>query len=350
MLMMEKPEGIIHRDEPVLRYDAIDKKILGALANNMRLSPTSLGKIVKLSKDGVRYRIQRLIASHTLLGGMLCVHPYIWGFQHYFLTFDISNPPPERKEKMMIQLAAHPNTIWVGTSIGAWNLVIVYFAKNHKVTDELKEMCKPYIKRVEQLECTATHTYLNVPLWFLQETATHHVTQKRMNSSFQKIISRPTAERGYCVDIDRLDINIIQLLSRDVTTSLASLAKTLSRPFNTIKKRIEKLITKNVILAFDGLINIALLGHYAFSASIELSNDQNAYIVLEHLKHHPATGHIYAVQGAWNVQWYGSVRNNIQLHAEIETLRTQFPQIKNIDVQVLVKDYKLTFTPDCIFK
>ena len=126
---MQEHKGVVSLELPGIEYDATDRKLIAALSHNARFTPTFLGKLVNLSKDGVRYRLEKLYKNHTILANIPVVSPYALGYGLYAVVFDIKEPDIEEEKKLMVQLAAHQHTIWVGHSIGKWNLAVFFIAK-----------------------------------------------------------------------------------------------------------------------------------------------------------------------------------------------------------------------------
>jgi DNA-binding Lrp family transcriptional regulator len=343
---MTQHKGIVKPILPDINLDATDKKLIALLAHNARFTPSFLGKHLNLSKDGVRYRINKLKKNHILLANIPIINPYALGFRFEALAFSLKTQPVEQEHALAQKLAEHPNTIWVGHNVGTWNLVTFYITNDNKTTEDIKKLCKT--KNVMHLPIIAMHVCRNVTKWFLQDAKQETVTPPRLDSSFQKIITKPVMKAGQ-KDMDELDIRIIRALAPDCTISIADIAKQTKKPFNTIKNRIQQLIKKEILISFNPLINLALINHTVFSAIIQVKDDSETKKLRQFLIQHPNTGYLFELP-AGNFAWYAAVKNNVQLHHDIEQLKTTFKSIKDITTMFIMKDYKLTFTPEVIFK
>ncbi len=345
---MHQHRGVVKPEPAGRELDALDRKLLAALAHNVRLSPSFLGRLVHLSKDGVRYRLEKLYATGTILGTMLVLNPYALGFRFFTLALNIRDPPLEQEQELMAQLALHPNTIWVGQCLGSWNLVVFFIARKDdakSVEQAIKNICQRSLGKAQLLEITAMHRYQNLPGWFLQEAGMETLAAPRTDASFHKLLDKASVSSG-TAELDGLDHAIIRALAPDCRASIAAIAQQLGKPFNTIKGRVQQLIRKQVILACNPLASLSSLHQIAFSAFIELADDGERARLREHLKRHPDTGFLFETRKPWQFEWYGAVRNNIQLHHDLEALRAQFRSIRSITALFIIKDHKLTFTPE----
>ncbi len=345
-------EGVVHPIASQQEYDAIDRKLLSALSVNVRFTPSFLGKLVHLSKDGIRYRIKKFFESHTILGTAVIVNPFAIGFNFYTATFELKDISAEQEQSIMIQLAMHPNTIWVGRCLGEWNLIVFYIAHEKKENDvfqSISSSLSEYVNKQELAKITALHHYHNLPTWFLEENGMNAITIVRKDSSFQKLMQRPSVSNGI-VSIDELDLSILCAFGKSCTQSIADISRQLKKPFNTIKTRIQSLIRERVILAFNPLINLALLRQNAFSVFIYVDNGEQLDEIRAFLKAHSNTGYLFETEKPWQFEWYAAVRNNAEFYQSVEELRSKFPAIKNIVPLFIIKDYKFTFTPEIICK
>ena len=73
------------------KLDSKDKKILYLLHQNCRLSNTKISKLVGLSKDGVKYKINKFIKTGLIKGFFLNLRTIEMGYPTYVVYFRFNN-------------------------------------------------------------------------------------------------------------------------------------------------------------------------------------------------------------------------------------------------------------------
>lgn len=341
---MQILRGVVESRMSDVELDNTDEKLLSALSHNARLPYSRLARIVNLSKDGVRYRLKKLTEHSVILGNAVIINPFMFFNKFSVLAFDTRALSFEREREIIIRFAQHPNTLWVGKNIGAYNLTVFYCHNNERTTSELKRMAN---LPSYQANITAMHCYLNIPPWFLAKTGTERLVLPRMDSSFHKICKKPSVEKCSKPVNDETDLRIMSCLNSDCTISLAAIAREIRKPFNTVKNRIKSMIHRNAVLSFNTLINLSLLGMITFAVFIQ--TEKNTSKLLSFLKNHHATGFLFESKGKWSFIWYGAVKTNAELHYIIEGLHSEFQCISELTTMIVTKDYKFTFTPAVLF-
>ncbi len=336
--------SIIVPEEQDFDLDLKDQKLLSAITQNSRLAPTFLGKLVNLSKDGVRYRLKKLKDSRLILGSLLVVNPFAFGYSLHMKAVQLRNLPLRDEQGIITGLVNHPSTLWVGKCLGQFSLIIFYLSKKKDEDAWMQSIFQKYLIASVNVEITSIHNYQNATPWYFQESGIGMIEVKRKDASFQKLITRPAAQKVN-VEIDSLDKKILLCLSEDAGASIASIAAKVAAPFNTVKNRIARLIRQHLILSFNALLHLSSLKNIVYACSIRVSDPEKGKLC-SFLKLHQNTGYLFEYDNG--LVWYGAVKTNAHLYRDIEKLRLQFPAIESITIIFVVKDYKFTFTPECL--
>jgi Lrp/AsnC family transcriptional regulator, leucine-responsive regulatory protein len=104
--MNKKTEDLQKRVEPPRSLDAFDRKILGALITDARMSYGDIGEIAGLSAPAVHDRIKRLKASGVIAGMSVSVDGALSGKP--FLAFVHVDADGWGKSQRMMKLKAFP--------------------------------------------------------------------------------------------------------------------------------------------------------------------------------------------------------------------------------------------------
>ena len=76
-----------------------DRKLLYLLNENCRLSNTKIGKLIGLSKDGVKYKIDKLFNKGLLEEYFLNFNYEMLGFRSYIVLLRLQKIDSEKQEK-----------------------------------------------------------------------------------------------------------------------------------------------------------------------------------------------------------------------------------------------------------
>ena len=115
----------------------VDKKILYMMEYNPRTTFKELAKTCRLSKDTIKYRINRL-EKEKIITQYTCYIDYKkLGNQSYKLYFKL-NGTSEQKEALKEYLRKQKNIFAMFDSSGTWNFAIALFAKTHEEFNKIE--------------------------------------------------------------------------------------------------------------------------------------------------------------------------------------------------------------------
>ena len=107
--------------------DRYDQKILAALDRNAAQSVSDLARAVRLGRDLVDYRLERLQRQKFISGFHAVVDPYRLGLT-VFKTFLKVRAKPSELRTLFNAVRAHPNVYWSALTDGAWDLFFTCLA------------------------------------------------------------------------------------------------------------------------------------------------------------------------------------------------------------------------------
>lgn len=129
VLNIKKRWGLYY-GEPY-KLDEYDRKILLELQDNSRQSLQDLHLKIKLSRDAIRNRIDKMIKAQVILGFSLTLnHPKV-GFPIIsYVLLALENVKPEAEENFIKYLRTQPKIIYAASLIGKWDYVLYVAARN----------------------------------------------------------------------------------------------------------------------------------------------------------------------------------------------------------------------------
>ncbi len=115
------------------------------------------------------------------------------------------------------------------------------------------------------------------------------------------------------IEVDELDKDILNYLTRDARASYRDIAKALKVSVGTVKNRIEKLMKNKILLGFAPIINHDALG-WGLNVIIAISVDRKAtQKVIQKLQSDPRVRSIYLVTGNVDIFLRARFRNTEEL-------------------------------------
>ncbi len=113
------------------KFDEYDKLILKELDINARKSLVELSKKVKLSRDAIKNRIQKLVDNQIILAFNPIYNPPKMGFPTINYVFISLYNPTEKQEKEFIEfLKNNKNVTYIASLIGKWDYILDIMAEN----------------------------------------------------------------------------------------------------------------------------------------------------------------------------------------------------------------------------
>lgn len=241
----------------MIEIDEIDKRILFELEKNARVPHVKLAKIIRKSKDTVRYRIQRLESGGVILGYKTWIDPAKLGYRVAGIYMKVMNLP-EKKKKLIEEIKKDKRTYWIGIGEGAWNIGVSYFIHSNK---ELVELKNNLFSRYKDLIIESTFTSLvNVSI----HEKTFFVKQTAPLLTF-------TEEVGH-YDLDAMSKKILRELYHHATINIATLAEKYSTTVDIVRNRMKKLEESKIIIRYSAIINYQKIGYEFYKAFIYLKS------------------------------------------------------------------------------
>ena len=341
-----------------VKLDRKDRKILAALAYNARMTPSQLARTIGLSRNAIRLRIKHLEEQDVLRGSVTILNLFSSGLEIYGLLLRYENLREKEEATLLQHFVHHPFIIWFARSSGQWDFLLYLMAQNPGHLDSLlSEIKKASSCRILAIE---TMYQLSLVKYFLF----HGGLCQELNvqpqfpikdSSYGKFLLKPPVSIGPSpAKIDEKDLKILSLLAENATLSLKSLGEQVKLSPDTVDYRILNLIKKEVILAFDPLINMSYLHYHTYLLLAEFrsnTQDKEKRAFFLYCKSHPDTSFVMGTGGRWHASIYFIVKNPLEFFNIVNELRNRFGEmIQSYESLLIIKDYKFTFLPQGLLR
>ncbi|MBU0460578.1 MAG: Lrp/AsnC family transcriptional regulator [Nanoarchaeota archaeon] len=334
---------VLAQNEQKVKLDVINQKLLYLLAQNARYSYSTLAKQVKLSREAVKQRMQRLQEKQVILGFQTLIDPQKLGLASFHLFMQLNNP--QQAEEISTKLTADGDINALIQYQGRFDFEVAYLLKdlpslNQKIT-ELKD-----IRNYELCFLLKTIISKTYPQCMYDFKIPGFKVSK--DGSFQSHFSKAKGEK---IKLDQHDLKLLQLLCQDARMSTVNLASKLKLSVDTVIYRIKKLISAQIIQEFRPTINYAALGYSVYALFFRFKNltKEKEAKFKQYIQQH--RNFLWSVQclGPFNNISYIIVKDTFDFHKVVNQFREEFHDVLDSYESLLsFAEYKYTYFPERI--
>ncbi|MBT5021972.1 AsnC family transcriptional regulator [Candidatus Woesearchaeota archaeon] len=323
--------------EELPKLDLKDKKILALLVNDCRLTFSEIAKKVMLSRDAVRYRINRMQEVGIIQKFTIITEHRRFDFRQFRIYMQISEHEKEKELKFFEYLKNNKNILNVIEYSDKWELEVVVYAKDLQEFDEiLNDMLTQnpdVIENTEIIDVVKNYTFVQLPRNFIKV---------KLNEPMEQITAKKTVDKEK-IKIDDTDKKLLNLLAKNGRESLYSLAEELKVSADTINYRIKKLIEKGIIQQFTTIINWSLIGYHFYELFLTMKylTKEDEMKLKEIVKNHPHIVRAMKTMGHFNVLIHVVAQKQKEFHNTIRQMRQEFKELlKKYDTLISYRELK----------
>ncbi len=324
--------------EKLLTLDLKDQKIFVELFKNGRVPYSIISKNTHMSKDVVRYRIEKLLKEEIMVGITTIIDISKLGWSSSLVFFKFTNLNKVKIKQFMSYLIENPFVVEVLEFAGSWDFAVRF---QHKDTGHLNQI-------INKLETSSPYLIDKYSIFFISKSIF-----LPYNVLFEKYAFWYPSTKIQPHRTDNFDLKILSALSSDGRKSLAQLEEELKENRMTIYYRIKKMIKSGLIQHFRPSMFVEKLGLHWYVVKIKLSqrSDEKIKTIINRLKSFKQTNHILLGFGAADIIFYTQVKVVQELQEIIYMLREDFSdEIKSIEFDNTINDYKWDFFPKGFLK
>jgi len=234
--------------------DLKDKKILLELDLNSRQSYSAIGKKVKLSKEVVNYRINKLV-QEGIITNFTCVIDYSRLGVIAFRTFlRLCNLEKNKQEEIVSYLKNTSQVGWGVIIIGRWDINFIFWCREiHEFTSFWDKFYIKFGAYIENKSTTINDWYYIYPKAFL---VPKYLSEIPAYSYYKQI--------DQTIDLNKTDFKLLSLLAKNSRSKIIDLAREVNLSETTVLSRIKEFEKTKIILAYNIGVDINKLGHSYF--------------------------------------------------------------------------------------
>ena len=318
-----------------IKLDLKDRKILYELELNARIPELELARKVRLSREVVRYRMQKLEEEGVIRSYNTIVNTMNLGFLMYRAYFKFINLSAEKEEEIIAYLKEKVN--WMTKVEGKWNLSTMLFV-NSVYEYEL------FINEFHRAYGNYIQNYWVSTMTKLRHYKRGYLLNKKENK--ECIIMALTQKEN--VILDTIDKKILNILVTNARIKYVDLAKKLNLNEKLVRDRIAKMIENQIILGFTTFLDIKKLEKLYFKVHFSLKNcsETDFKKLMAYAQTKPEI--VYAVEavGGDDYEIEVQVDSNNELYELIGDIRITFSEIiYDYYFMEYTKEYKFDYLP-----
>ncbi|MBN1385498.1 Lrp/AsnC family transcriptional regulator [Candidatus Woesearchaeota archaeon] len=300
-----------------IKLDLKDRKLIHLLDFDARAPLSRLAKRIGLSKQGTKYKMNRLMRLGVIKGFVPIINVPKLGYIYCRLSLTLSNITPEKEQEILDYIKHDPRWFWVFTTQGVYDLLFVMWAKSiteyKEAVLDIFSRFSAYIKyKNESITTDVVHFQHR---WLLKESRT------------KEIHIQETPER---IEIDDDDKRILSLLCEDARMSLTDMSRRIDLSPKTIANRIRGMEKNKLIEGYRPDLDHNKLGYTYYKLWINLNNISKEKMnrIYQYIKMNPII--LYIVKGVGlpeDLDVEIMVKNNQELFDFVSDLRLKFPEM-----------------------
>ncbi len=316
-----------------VKLDAYDKKILFELAQNCRKPATQIGKKIGLSRDAVRYRINRLESSGVIQGYRTVIDMSKFGLNIVHLFLQLNQPTAEAEKQLVEKFKGYEFCRAVIKFNGKYDFDLAVVAKD---TQDLDNILTQIIK-----DCGNFLQYYEI-LFISKPFVAKTFPDNFVNNEKKNVVSKELIK----LKLDKTDLKLISIIADNANMQLYKIAEMLNLSADTAKYRMKKLIDAGVIKGFVPVINYEVIGYKVYAILLNISglNPKREATLAEFLKSNKDV--LWAVKtiGKYNVLLYICVSEPDALMKTTTALRSYFTEaVRDYETLINYEEYKYTY-------
>jgi len=292
--------------------DNIDRRIMHELYVNSRMPLSMLAKKMRMSKQRLNYRIQKLYREGSIKAFITMIDRSRVGYTFDMLCYEIS-PYSEHQEKSVFKKLLSFNPSMLFKCEGKWNLMIGFVIPNVYELAEKQQQCRFLLRG-----------------HIVKEYHFLHMRSLRFRMpQAEEDVKSPIFALGKKTEvfhIDEKDTKILSAMSINARASYLELSKMLKMPPETIRYRIKQLEKNRIILGYSISVNPNLYGahHYRVYVKLNVPNSQALETVISSISAMPSITRMITLVSEYDFCYDAVVSGGAELRKVREQISHKF--------------------------
>jgi len=309
--------------------DKIDKRLMGELDINPKISLSRLGKKLGISQQTADYRIKRLMKNSEISKFGTIINLKSLGYEHYriFITFNKKN---YSNKEIFSYLKKQEGVYWAARVGGKYDLHLVLFVKDFEELDKFIDrfnsnfsgLIKNYRNEYVLKHLIYNHKYL---------TNKFNLIEYGYNDKFQKI--------------DDLDKSILRRMKDNCRLSSLDMSRGKNVTYKTIINRIKNLEKKKIILGYRMFVKSSENRPYIILLSFRDYSKKQEKELLSSLESNKMITQVLRLFGNWNLYLHVRSESEEKLQDFLIDLRDKYSIVDDFEIVPVFEDISIDLFP-----
>jgi Lrp/AsnC family leucine-responsive transcriptional regulator len=308
-----------------MALDPLDRRILFRLDLNSRATYSELGRLLRVSPETVRYRVERLRADGVIQKCTAIVDVALLGLAQYKIWLKLQSVTEKQIDDVIKFLTSHARISWVVRAEGEFD---VGFAVCTGLVAELYQLMEQLITRYSPF-ISRKSFYINVLAEYLSRDYLIGAESRA------DVGTRTYASIGHPVELDETGWQIVQELVKECRTTAADIAEQVRVATGSnkaltpeaISARIKKIREQGIVTGYTVILNHAAFDQTHFKVFLYLNRLNKGEIdsFIDYCKTIPNIVYVIRTLGEWEVELDLEVRELKEYRNVMMDLTRKFP-------------------------
>ena len=313
--------------------DATDRKLIFLLDGHARASLGELARALRVSREGVNYRMGKLRREGVVRGFVTKADISRAGLTNYAVFFKLANLSKKEHAAFVKELAARKEITWMASLGGQFDLAFEITCGSAEGFEEaLSSLLYAHSSKVSD----------------------YHVSTKVAQEIFgrkylwpEKIVPSAPAGKKAVVAPDGLDCKILSAMSGNARISFMDLGKEVGAPPSTVALRLRQMERKGLVSGYTTFTDLHRLGYTRFKALVSVRDFSKEFEakMRAYCMQHPKIYYYSKNFGSWNYEIEVDAQSPPEYQGFLMEFRSRFPAIQEIQSFSIFEEHKYGYWP-----
>lgn len=316
----------------MVKLDKKDVEILKILNDNARKQNSKIAKKLKISKQSVGYRINRMEKEKVIKNFYTEFNVSRLDYNTYYIFLQLEKTTNKIENEIIANFLKEGNIGWVINGTGKWNIILLVYSKSinefEKLFFYIKNVCSDYLRG-------ATFSIL---------TKSKKISYRFLNVKFEGA----HAEKFQEINLDSKDKKIMKAIAQNARITILELYRRTKLSPEVISYRLKKLLKEGIIKGFRLKLDVTKFGIQWYLLLIQLQNisEDVKKKFTNFLMNQKEVYYLTSTIGNYDVLIDLHVSSSTDVMNFIFKIREKFPEvIKAYDSLLIFKEHKISYLP-----
>lgn len=319
----------------MIKLDKKDIEILKILNDNAREYNASIAKKLKISKQSVGYRINRMEKEGIIKNFYTEFNVSKLGYNTYYIFLQLERITNKSENEIISKFLDEDNVGWIINGIGKWNIILLIYAKSmtefEKLFFHIKNICSNYLR-----------------------DATFSILTKSQKISYRFLNVKPggiQTEKLKKIELDSKDNKIMESIAQNARATVMELCRKTRLSPDIITYRLKKLQKEGITNGFKIKLDVTKFGIQWYLLLIQLQNisEDVRKKFINFLTNQKEVYYLTSTIGNYDLLVDLHVQNSTNVRDFIFKIREKFPEtIKVYESLLIFKEHKISYLPNLL--